>query len=99
METMMRRRRATHPISHYWGMVKDMDDNQKLELVTLLIDSVRQSSTAPGTDEKLSKKRKLNASDYAGIWDDDHFIAAEEINRAVRDARQVKSSRDDIWNK
>ena len=24
---------ATRPIVHYWGMVKDLDDSQKLELV------------------------------------------------------------------
>lgn len=31
------RRRATHPISHYWGLVKDLDDSQKLQLVTMLV--------------------------------------------------------------
>ena len=34
-------RRNTQPMSYYWGLVKDMDDSQKLELVTMLIDSVK----------------------------------------------------------
>ena len=29
------------PTSYYWSLVKDMDSSQKLELVTMLIDSVR----------------------------------------------------------
>ena len=28
-------------MSYYWGMVKDLNDSQKLELVTMLIDSVK----------------------------------------------------------
>jgi hypothetical protein len=39
--TTARRRRTAYPISHYWGMVKDMDDSQKLQLVTMLVNSVK----------------------------------------------------------
>ena len=28
-------------MSYYWSMVKDMDDSQKLELVTMLVNSVK----------------------------------------------------------
>jgi hypothetical protein len=28
-------------MSYYWGMVKDMDDSMKLELITLLAESVK----------------------------------------------------------
>ena len=41
--TTARKRRTAHPISHYWGMVKDMDDSQKLELVILLAKSIKAS--------------------------------------------------------
>ena len=42
------RRRSTHPMSYYWNVVKDMDDSQKLELITLLAESVKpQMSTKP----------------------------------------------------
>ena len=34
-------------MSYYWGMVKDMDDSQKLELVTMLIESVKPTVAAP----------------------------------------------------
>ena len=34
---------TTRPIMHYWSMVKDLDDSQKLELVTLLVNSVKPS--------------------------------------------------------
>jgi len=47
METTTARRRSTHPMSYYRDMVKDMDDSQKLELVAMLIDSIRPVSTAP----------------------------------------------------
>ena len=33
-------------MSYYWGVVKDMDDSQKLELVTMLIESVKPKMTA-----------------------------------------------------
>ena len=36
MATTTARRRSTHPMSYYRNMVKDMDDSQKLELVTML---------------------------------------------------------------
>ena len=37
-------------MSYYWGVVKDMDDSQKLELVTMLIESVKPIQTRPLTD-------------------------------------------------
>ena len=54
--TTVSRRRATHPISHYWGLVKDMDDSQKLELVTMLIDSVKPIQTRPLPDMPLDEE-------------------------------------------
>ena len=34
-------------MSYYRNMVKDMDDSQKPELVTMLIDSIKPIQTAP----------------------------------------------------
>ncbi len=34
-------------MSYYWGVVKDMDDSQKLELVTMLVESVKPKMVAP----------------------------------------------------
>ena len=33
-------------MSYYWNLVKDIDDSQKLELVTMLIESVKPKITA-----------------------------------------------------
>ena len=51
-----KRRRTSHSISHYWGLVKDMDDSQKLELVTMLIDSIKPVSTAPLADIPMDEE-------------------------------------------
>ena len=37
-------------MSYYRNLVKDMDDSQKLELVTMLIDSIKPIKTAPLAD-------------------------------------------------
>ena len=39
-------RRTAPPMSYYWGVVKDMDDSQKLELITLLAESVKPKMMA-----------------------------------------------------
>jgi len=44
-------------------------------------------------------QKKYTADDFAGIWDDENYMAVEDINKAIRDARHVKSSRDEIWDK
>ena len=48
METATRR----YSTYHYWNLVKDMDDSQKLELVTMLADSVQ---TAVAKDVKMAE--------------------------------------------
>ena len=47
MATTTARRHATRPMSYYWGVVKDMDDSQKLELITMLAESVKLAQTTP----------------------------------------------------
>ena len=47
MATTTARRRTVHPMSYYRKMVQDMDDSQKLELVSILIESVKPIQTAP----------------------------------------------------
>ena len=78
------RRRNAHPMSYYRDMVKDMDDSQKLELVTMLIDSIKPVSTAPladiPTDEEFADMDKelytpeeayeLTMKDIKAIYDD-----------------------------
>ena len=71
-------------MSYYWSVVKDMDDSQKLELVTMLIDSIKPVSTAPladiPTDEEFADMDKelytpeeayeLTMKDIKAIYDD-----------------------------
>lgn len=39
--TTTKRQHTAHPISHYWSLVKDMDNSQKLELITMLVQSIQ----------------------------------------------------------
>ena len=43
-------------MSYYWGVVKDMDDSQKLELVTMLIESVKPIQTNTLIDMPLDEE-------------------------------------------
>ena len=56
MATTTARRRSTRPMSYYRNMVKNMDDSQKLELVTMLIDSIKPVSTAPLADIPMDEE-------------------------------------------
>ena len=82
--TTTKRRRTARPMSYYREMVKGMDDSQKLELVTMLIDSIKPVSTAPladiPTDEEFADMDKelytpeeayeLTMKDIKAIYDD-----------------------------
>ena len=84
MATTTARRRSAHPMSYYRNLVKDMDDSQKLELVTMLIDSIKPIQTAPladiPTDEDFPDMDKelytpeeayeLTMKDIKAIYDD-----------------------------
>ena len=47
--------RKHHTMSYYREMVKDMDDSQKLELVAILIDSVKPIQTRTVFDMPLEE--------------------------------------------
>lgn len=59
MATTTARRRSAHPMSYYWSMVKDMDDSQKLELVTMLVNSVK-----PKVADNLTTEEMLEGYPY-----------------------------------
>lgn len=59
MATTTARRRTAHPLSYYWSMVKDMDDSQKLELVTMLVNSVK-----PKVADNLTTEEMLEGYPY-----------------------------------
>ena len=53
------------PVSHYWGLIKGLDDSQKLELASLIIDSVKPAAAKAAQDDDSSLKpytlEELNA--------------------------------------
>jgi len=76
------------PMSYYWGLVKDMDDSQKLELIAMLIDSVKPIQTRvvndTPADEEFSDMDKevytpeeayeLTMNDIKAIYDKKHAV-------------------------
>ena len=50
METVTKTSRSSRPLAHYWKLVKDIDRSQKLELASMLINSVKPVATAPLLD-------------------------------------------------
>ena len=67
MATTTAKQRTAHPMSYYREMVKDMDDSQKLELVSIIIDSMKQitpistEQMLEGYPYKRYTKAELNA--------------------------------------
>ena len=67
MATTTARRRTAYPMSYYWDVVKNMDDSQKLELISLLAESVKPSTSSSteqlleGYPYKRYTKAELNA--------------------------------------
>ena len=75
-----------HSISYYWGLVKDLDDSQKLELVKMLINSVRIGHISSERDEKDKERGFRN---LAGCWvNDDGDDDMETIIKAGRESRR-----------
>ncbi len=83
MEATVRKRRAPHSITHYWGMVKNLEDSQKLELVTMLIDSVRLRSSPNDEEERERGFRSL-----AGCWANDHDD--DDMEAIIREGRESR---------
>ena len=54
--TTTRKRRTVQPIMKAWTQVKKLDDSEKLELVTMLIDSVKPIQTRPLIDMPLDEE-------------------------------------------
>lgn len=72
MEATTVRKRSTRPMSYYWDVVKDMDESQKLELITLLAESVKPTVALP------TKKRYTMDEINAMIDESERQIAAGE---------------------
>ena len=56
-------RTATHdaeplPVSHYWGLIKGLDNSQKLELATMIMESLRDEEVANRAKKEQEKQLK-----------------------------------------
>ena len=67
-------------IMHYWGLVKNLDNKLKLELVSMLISSMRLSSVA---DEE---EREKGFRSLSGCWANDH--GDDDIEAIIRKDRE-----------
>ena len=75
------------PLSHYWGLLKDIDRSQKLELASMLIDSVKPIATTPFVaigDEEFPDMKK-------------EFYSPEETYELVmKDVRAIYNMQDAV---
>ena len=105
--TTSTKRRSTHPMSYYWGVVKDMDDSQKLELVTMLVNRVKpklaedrtMKEMLEGYPYKCYTKAELyamldeaEAEIAAGIGIDDDDLSKEDDEEYERELAEEKRS-------
>ena len=88
MATTTARRRTAHPMSYYRKMVQDMDDSQKLELVSILIESVKPIQTKalfdmpieeeiPDMDKELytpEEAYEMTMKDIKAIYDEEYAV-------------------------
>ena len=71
MATTTAKQHTSHPMSYYWDVVKDMDDSQKLELVTMLIESVRPAvAKAEATDDEENSLRPYTMEEINAMLDE-----------------------------
>ena len=89
MATTTARQRTANPFTRAWNLAKKLDDSEKLELMAMLIDSVKPAKAKP--------KKKLDACDYAGIWSDEEYMDADELVKGIHDARHFKD-RTKFWD-
>ena len=81
------------PISiRYWGMLKDLSDNVKMELVALLSTSIvnKEEVVEPELTEEEKKRELLS---LAGCWADDPEDAAR-MEAAIKDGRKNEFMRE-----
>ena len=86
--TTTKRRRTVHPMSYYRKMVQDMDDSQKLELVTILIESVKPIQTRTVFDMPLEE-------DFADM-EKELYTAEEAYEMTMKDIKAIYDEKDAI---
>ena len=88
MATTTARRHNAHPVSYYWNQVKDMDNSQKLELVTMLIDSVKPIQTRPLVDA-------LEEEEFSDM-DKELYSPEEAYEMTMKDIKAIYDDKDAV---
>lgn len=87
METTVRQHSTPNPIDHYWGLIKGLDNSQKLELASMLIDSVKPIATTPIDaigDEAFPDMKK------------EHYSPEETYELVMKDVRAIYDMQDAV---
>ena len=90
MATTTARRRSTHSMSYYWSVVKDMDDSQKLELITMLIDSVK-----PKVADDMTMEEMLEDYPYKRYTKEELNAMLDEAEADIAAGNGIDD--DDLW--
>ena len=90
MATTTARRRSAHPMSYYWSVVKDMDDSQKLELVTMLVNSVK-----PKVADDLTMEEMLEGYPYKRYTKAELNAMLDEAEAEIAAGKVIDD--DDLW--
>ena len=72
MEATTKRRRTVQPIMKAWNQAKKLDDSEKLELVAMLVESVKPAVTAP-------RKPRLYDPETGEYLNDETMQAIEDV--------------------
>ncbi|MBO5466198.1 MAG: hypothetical protein IKK92_13510 [Prevotella sp.] len=66
--------------NNYWKLLKNVSKEVKVALISKL-------SASLITD---NEEHKINASQFAGIWNDEDYLDSDEINSLIKNERKFK---------
>ena len=69
-------------ISEYWSLLKDLNCGIKLDLASMLIESVKSSVSL-----KQAKNKKADIDDFYGAWSDDKYMDANQMVAIIKQSR------------
>ena len=70
MDATATRTQTENPVMHYWGMVKDLDNNIKLELVEMLIESLKPVVAKAQMVSEEPEPRRLTMAEVNAMLDE-----------------------------
>ena len=82
--TTTRRRRTVQPITKAWNQAKKLDDSEKLQLITLLAESVKNAVAEP-------RKPRLYDPETGEYLNDETMQAIEDVRSGKEPVYEMKS--------